>query len=305
MGIFRPLAYFLYICGKRNPEYAINMHEINWIDTAFDLTHTTDYHLSIQLGLDGFSYCIIDIRINKYLVFQHIPLIVSKPQFLPRKVEAIFDQEERLSAVYKSVSITFSTNKVTLVPLEYDESSDAQKIASLINEVLRTEEQHTDLITAFGYQLISSCPKELIIALKRKYTNFTFMHKSVALIQTAAAQRDEKKNTLMINFEKKYIRMIVFKNGQISLYNSFYFKNEADFLYYTLNIWQNLLFDPDRDEILLGGFVAEDSGYIRQLKKYVRDIRFLCPAEGFNYGNLFESVPKHQFVSLLNTYSCV
>lgn len=281
------------------------MHEINWIDSAFDLTRTTDYHLSIQLGLDGFSYCILDTRINKYLVFQHIPLTIGKAQFLSRKAESILDQDERLNATYKSVSFTFSTNKVTLIPNAFSDDSGAEKIALLINEVGRTEEQHIDTISGFGYQLISSFPKELMTVLSRKYTNFTFTHKSVPLIQTTAAQRDEKKNTLMINFEKKYIRMIAFKNMHISLYNSFYFKNEQDFLYYTLNIWQNLLFDPDRDEILVGGFVADDSNYIRQLKKYVSDIQFLKPAEGFNYGSLFNKFQKHQFVSLLNTYSCV
>lgn len=281
------------------------MHEINWIDNSFDLTRTTDYHLSIQIGPDGFSYCILDTRTNKYLVFQNVPLVVGKVQFLPRKIEAIFDQDERIKASYKSVSVTFSTNKVTLVPRVFSENAGAQKIAALINEATRTEDLHTDVISGFGYQLISSYPKELLTLLNQKYADFVFMHKSVPLIQTAAAQRDEKKNTLMINFEKKYIRMIAFKNSQISLYNSFYFKNEPDFLYYTLNIWQNLLFDPDRDEILVGGFVADDSNYIRQLKKYVSDVHFLKPAEGFNYGNLFNKVQKHQFVSLLNTYSCV
>lgn len=281
------------------------MHEINWIDPTFDFKHTSDYHLSIQLGLDGFSYCILDTRINKYLIFQNTPLVVGKTQFLSRKIEAIFDQDERLNASFKNVSVSFSTNKATLIPREFAESLDAQKIASLITEAGRTEDLHADKISGFGYQLISSYPKELMTFLNKKYSNFTFTHKSVPLIQSAAAQRDEKKNSLMINFEKKYIRMIAFKNMQISLYNSFYFKNEPDFLYYTLNIWQNLLFDPDRDEILVGGFVADDSSYIRQLKKYVSNIHFLKPAEGFNYGTLFSKMQKHQFVSLLNTYSCV
>lgn len=281
------------------------MHEINWIEESFDLKHASDYHLSVQIGLDGFSYCILDTRTNKHLVFQHVPLIVGKPQFLAHKAETFFDQDEKLNASFKGISITFSTNKVTLVPKEFSGTSGVQKIASLINEVGRTEELHTDEISGFSYQLISSYPKELMAILNRKYTDFTFRHKSVPLIQSTAAQRDEKKNTLMINFEKKYIRMIAFKNMQIVLYNSFYYKNEPDFLYYTLNIWQNLLFDPDRDEILVGGYVADDSSYIRQLKKYVSNVGFLKPAQGFNYGNLFGKIQKHQFVSLLNTYSCV
>ena len=281
------------------------LQEISWTDDSFDLKNAGDYHLSIQIGLDGFSYCILDTRINKYLAFQNIPLAVIKPQFLSRKTESVFDRDERLGALYKSVSVTFSTNKVSLLPREYIKESQVEKIASFVNEVTRIEEQHSDPLLDFGYLLVSSYPKELMGVLKQKFAEFTFMHKSVPLIQSVAAQRDEKKNTLLINFERKYVRMIAFKNGQISLYNSFYFKNEADFLYYTLNIWQNLLFDPQRDEVLVGGFVTDESGYLKQLRKYVSNIRFMKPAEGFNYGSLFNKIQKHQFISLLNTYSCV
>jgi len=89
------------------------------------------------------------------------------------------------------------------------------------------------------------------------------------------------------------------------LYNSFYFKNESDFLFYTLNICHNLHFSAERDEIIIGGFVADDSAYIRQLRKYISNIQFLKPLVGFNYGNIFDKVQKHQFVSLLNSHSCV
>jgi hypothetical protein len=281
------------------------MHEINWIDESFDLRLASEYHISIQIGLDGFSFCILDTRRNKYVVFQHIPLIIGKLQFLSRKIETIFDQEEKLNASFKSVSITYSTNKATLVPKEYSESSNFLKIASISSDLSRNEEISANDLPGFSYQLIYSYPKDLMSLLNRKYTDFSFRHKSIPLIATAVDQRTEKKNTLLINFEKKYIRMIALKDMQIDLYNSFYFKNESDFLYYTLNTWQSLQFDPERDEILIGGYVADDSGYIRQLKKYISNIRFLKPSSDFNYGNTFEKIQRHQFVSLLNTYPCV
>lgn len=281
------------------------MHEINWIDDSFDIRLASEYHISIQIGLDGFSFCILDTRRNKYVVFAHVPLIVGKLQFLSRKIETIFDQEEKLNASFKSVSITYSTNKATLLPKEYSGSASFLKIASINSEVSRNEEISANDIPGFNYQLIYSYPKELMTLLHRKYTDFTFRHKSIALIASAVDQCAEKKNTLVINFEKKYIRMIALKDMQIELYNSFYFKNESDFLYYALNTWQSLQFDPERDEILISGYVADDSAYIRQLKKYISNVRFLKPSADFNYGNTFEKIQKHQFVSLLNTYPCV
>ena len=281
------------------------MHELNFVDESFDLNRATEYHLSIQVGLDGFSFCILDILRKKFIVLQHIPLIVGKLQFLPKKMEAIFDQEEKLAASYQSITVTYSTNKATLLPKAYTGSEIVARIADLTNDMSKNEEIAVNDLPGFNQQVIFSYPKEMMTLLNRKFTEFKFMHKSVPLMASAIEQRDEKKNTLLINFEKQYVRIIAIKDREIVLYNSFYFKNESDFLYYTINIYHTLQIDPERDELLIGGDVADDSGYIRQLKKYINNVYFLKPSDNFNYGKPFDKVQKHQFVSLLNSFQCV
>ena len=281
------------------------MYDLKIVDESFDLNLASEYHLSIQVGLDGFSFCILDKRKIKYIAFRHIPLIVGKMQFLSRKVEAIFEQEEMLNAAFGSVSVTYSTNKATLVPKEYSDPSFSHQLAGLTSNINRSEEVTINNLHGSNYQLIFSFPKELLAVFNRKYTEFSFIHKTIPLLATVLLQLNEKRNTLMINFEKKYIRMIAMKGSEISLYNSFYYKNESDFLYYTLNICHTLQINPEFDEILVGGYIASDSVYIRQLKKYFGNIHFLAPFSDYNYGNLFDKIQKHQFVSLLNTYPCV
>lgn len=281
------------------------MHDINIVDDSFDLKHTTEYHLSIQVGLDGFSFCILDVHRNKFIVFRHLPLMIGRPQFLPKKIETIFDEEEILNATYKSISVSYSTHKTTLIPKAYSEPDYAAKVATITNEISRNEDVLINDLPGFNYQLIYCYPKDMMALLNRKFTEFQFRHKSIPLLTSVLNQRDEKKHTLLINFEKKYIRMIALKGPQMLLYNSFYFKNESDFLFYTLNICHNLHFSAERDEIIIGGFVADDSAYIRQLRKYISNIQFLKPLVGFNYGSIFDKVQKHQFVSLLNSHSCV
>ncbi len=231
--------------------------------------------------------------------------MIGRPQFLPKKIEAIFDEEEILNATYKSISVSYSTHKATLIPKAYSEPDYAAKVATITNEISRNEDVLTNDLPGFNYQLIYCYPKDMMALLNRKFTEFQFRHKSIPLLTSVLNQRDEKKHTLLINFEKKYIRMIALKGSQMLLYNSFYFKNESDFLFYTLNICHNLHFSAERDEIIIGGFVADDSAYIRQLRKYISNIQFLKPLVGFNYGNIFDKVQKHQFVSLLNSHSCV
>lgn len=281
------------------------MHELNFVDKNFDLKLATEYHISIQVSLDGFSFCILDTRRSQYLYFKHIPLIVGKPQFLPQKIESVFAEEEVLGSFFKSVSITYSTNKATLIPKGYAEPQYLSGFAEFTNEINRGEEISVCNITGFPYQLVYSYPRELMSVLTRKFTDFRISHKAVPVILTGAQQRNTRKSTIVVNFEKKYIRMVVLKGNDISLFNSFYYKNEADFLYYTLNVCNNLQIDPDQDEILIGGFVADESGFVRILKKYISNVNFLRPMPEFGYGGIFERTQKHQFVSLFNTYSCV
>ncbi|MBV5312402.1 MAG: DUF3822 family protein [Prolixibacteraceae bacterium] len=281
------------------------MHELNLIDKLFDLKFTSEYHISIQAGLDGFSFCILDMRKNKYIALRHIPLIVGKPQFLSKKIETIFEEEDKLNASYQTVSITYSTNKATLIPKAFAAPDHLHQLADFTNGLTRNEDILTDDLPGLNYQLIYSYPKELISLFNRKFSEFKIKHKSVPFLLSALNQRNEKKNTVLVNFEKKYIRIIVLKGLQISLYNSFYFKNESDFLYYTLNICHSLNIDPEHDEIMIGGYVADDSSYIRLLKRYLSNVIFLKPSSDFDYSNFFDKVQKHQFISLLNTYTCV
>jgi hypothetical protein len=281
------------------------MHELNLVDKSFDLKFTSEYHISIQAGLDGFSFCILDVRKNKYVALRHFPLIVGKPQFLSKKIETIFEEEDKLNASYQTVSITYSTNKATLIPKVFAIPDQVHQFADFTNELNRNEDVLTDDLPGLNYQLIYSYPKELISLFNRKYSEFKIRHKSVPFLLSALNQCNEKKNTVLINFEKKYVRLIVLKGLQLTLYNSFYFKNESDFLYYTLNICHSLNIDPEHDEIMIGGYVADDSSYVRLLKRYLSNVIFLKPSSDFDYGNFFDKVQKHQFISLLNTYQCV
>jgi len=281
------------------------MHEITIVDESFDLRFASDYHLSIQVGLDGFSFCILDISRKKYIALRHIPLIEGKLQFLTRKVETIFEQEEKLHATYQSVSVDYSTNEATLIPKEYASPEYLSQITTFTFKSGRNKEARTATIPGFNYDLVYCYPKDLITFLERKYTDFEFRHKSVSLLASAYNQRNGKKNTVLISFEKKYVQLVALKGSEIALHNSFYFKNESDFIYYLLNVCHNIHFDPELDEILISGFVADDSEYLKQLKNYLVNIQFLKPSTRFSYGNIFEKVQKHQFASLLNSYKCV
>jgi len=280
------------------------MHEINFVDESFDLKRASEYHMSIQLGLDGFSFCIFEIGRKKYLVFRHIPIIVGKPQFLTHKVEAIFEQEENLNAVFHTVQIVYSSNTATLIPKTSAYTEYISLFAEFTDDIGRNEEALSNDIPGFNYQVVFSFPSELRKFLNSKFTDFRLIHQSLPILATVLEQRNNKRNSVLIGFEKNHIQVAVIKGMVLTLFNRFYIKNEVDFLYYTLNICQRQQIDPHDDELIISGHVADDSIYIRQLKKYQHNITFLKPSDEFSYGPIFDKVQKHQFISLLNSKLC-
>src|SRR5210317_2192213 len=83
-----------------------------------DFSNLHEKHLSIQLSLDGFSFCIIhriekQIEKLKYIPFQDP---ASTPEKLLQKVTSVFKKERHLQKRYGSVNVTHVNQLSELVP---------------------------------------------------------------------------------------------------------------------------------------------------------------------------------------------
>ncbi|MDX9882429.1 MAG: DUF3822 family protein [Prolixibacteraceae bacterium] len=280
------------------------MHEISYVDETFDLNFILEYHLSIQIGLDGFSFCILDTIQKKYVLLQHFPLAVKKSQFLTGKIREIYDREEVLNKQFKSVAIGYNDLKATIIPSSFSTGGELQQIISLNQPTERNEEIAACHVKSFSHDIVFSYPQELRAFLDSKYPEYHFFHSAYPLLNAVMQQKGKAAKTAVLYFNKKYFHIILLEKS-IRLFNSFFYKTENDFLYHTLHICKNLSFDAEKDEVLVGGMVAGDSDYIRQLKKYLLHVRMLKPDQDFHYSYTFEKTPGHYFAGLFNSYKCV
>ena len=180
------------------------MHEINWTDELFDIKQASNYHLSIQIGLDGFSFCMLDTLRNRYVAFQHIPLVVGKLQFLPRKIETIFDQEEKLGASFKKHCCNLLDQpKPRLYRKSIPKAISDQKIVSITCESVRNEDIRTDDISGFNYRLAYSLPNRDYVVAEPEIHRFQFPPQvgSTYLVNCKPAQRKEKHAALSTSKE--------------------------------------------------------------------------------------------------------
>lgn len=280
------------------------MHELSYVDETFDLNFSLEYHLSIQINLDGFSFCILDIIQKKYVLLRYIPMTIGKSQFLTGKIQDIYENEKILNKNFKSVFISYDDQRATIIPSYFADTHHYEQVFELNQESGRNDEISSSKIQNFKQEIYFSYPKDIRSFFDSKYSEYHLSHSSYPLLNAAIHQKGKADKTLVLNFNKKYFQMVLLKND-IQLFNSFFYKTETDFLYHTLNICKRADFDAEKDDVLISGFVASDSNYIRQLKKYLLNLNFLSPDMDYHYSYTFEKTPDHYFAGLFNSYKCV
>ncbi|MDZ7739863.1 MAG: DUF3822 family protein [Bacteroidales bacterium] len=91
------------------------MYEKELFDETLDINSTNNYEISIQLGLDGFSFCLLDNLRNRFVMFREYKL-PDREDAIARRMKEIADSDEFLSREYRKYRLVFNLEQSTIVP---------------------------------------------------------------------------------------------------------------------------------------------------------------------------------------------
>lgn len=281
------------------------MYEFTFLDETLDINTTQSYHLSIQVSLNGFSFSILDTVRNKYVALKNYPL--DKQKGIPEdQLKDIFKKDEFLTRKYKSSSYFFITDKSTLVPSPLF-NKDKIKEYLMFNHPLEERNKifYNQIKNANTYT-VYSIPVNICEILDKQFPGIKNYHQSVPFIEQIILknQSGEFDFSAFINITPGIFDIAVSQSKKLILYNQFCFKNENDFIYFVLNIFEQLKLNPEKTLLFLSGEITKTSKYYESLKKYIKSIRFEKRDNQFIYSYTFNQIPEHTFISLLNLYNC-
>ena len=92
---------------------------------SIDLNNLYETHLSIQLSLNGFSFCVLDKTYDLVQKLVHHPFKepASGPEDLLARIRGIFEKENLLQHKYGSVNVTHVNELSSLVPKAFFDES--------------------------------------------------------------------------------------------------------------------------------------------------------------------------------------
>ena len=268
-----------------------------------DFNNLENSHLSIQLRLDGFSFCVFNKDIQEITALSDFDFPETNPS--PHKhleyIETVFNKEELLQKKYHSFNATHTNNLSTLVPkpfLNKDNLADYLKfdIKVLENDFITADEINNTEITNIYIPFVN-----INNFLIDQFGPFEYKHSSTVLIETLLSKyKNIDKPSFFVNVLQNEFEIVVIDKNKLQFYNSYKFSAKEDFIYYILFTSEQLNLNPEEFELTFIGNIEKESEIYNITYQYIRNISFLeFPNKNISDNN---TISKHSYFTLLNQF---
>jgi hypothetical protein len=264
---------------------------------ALNQNATEQYHLSIQLGLDGFSFC---IRNSEQI------LAIESYHHALSQLEEIIKNHEWLSKNYASTNVSVVSKKHTLIPEAiYEPSKHTEYLQFNHNRSEKTEVVADKLQQIDAHQVYGiSVPEQEVI--NTFFPKASIRHYSSTLIDNLLAENKSPETAkLFVNIQGKHMDVVAINHNGLQLFNSFRHQSAEDFIYYTLFVCEQLNLNPEEINLCFLGELEKQSEIYDLAYKYIRNIQFIKRNSSIQLSPVINQVPEHFYYSLLHQHLCV
>jgi len=262
----------------------------------------TNKVLSIQISLNGLSFCILNTKDNSILNIDHKGFNNKvTPVELLDAVKHAFNTKTWLNYSYNTVQVIHCNELATLVPKPlFDESAIADYL-KLNSKILKTDYITFDDISVNDTVNVYVPYVNVNNYLYEHFGNFTFKHYSTILIEKIlASEKHASGNKMFIHVNATHFEIIITKNGALALYNTFEYQTVEDFIYYILFTAEQLELNPEEIDTVLLGAIRKDDALYTVLYKYIRHIAIDIKIQNNNATGTQKN--KHSNVTLLTRF---
>jgi Protein of unknown function (DUF3822) len=277
-------------------------------DDRFDEENIHQYDLLVQLSIRDFQIGIVDCSDGRILLFEDYVLgDLNSHQELLELFQSLFESHPVLQAgFWNCVKVSFKNSKFVQVPnslfvkeaaaeyLKFNANIDPDK-----EDVIFCQNRSIEAVTVFAVQ------KDLLIWLNRIYANakIHLVHQSSAIIEGVIqfASNTHKKR-LDIDVDRFKLHILSVENSKLIYYNQFAIKQFSDYVKYIMLVMKGLGMDQQTSEIVLWGYISNNSPHYLEFLKYIRNITFGGRPSGLKFGYIFDEVQDHHFFDLFSIH---
>ena len=279
-------------------------------DTKFTIDRLQHYNLSLQIGPNDLTLAVNDTKKNRCLIledyiFQNVPDQAARFEVLRR----IFDEHHLLMAgFWHSVRLSLKTKQFAMVPnglFKPDYVADYLAVNAAFDPA--TESLHYYKHINAKAVNVFAANKALVQLVQGFYPNLPLqlVHQGSALIEAVLNYHDHShEKSMFVHVDRFAMHLVVTQNRQLLYYNQFAIKKFDDYLKYIFTVFKALEMDPNRNKVLLWGFIKPESAHYKAFYEYIKNLTLGQRPNFLNFGFQFDELMEHAYLDLLGIYLC-
>jgi hypothetical protein len=258
--------------------------------------------LSIQVSLNGLSFCVLDTLSNTILASERLVFENElTPYAVQKEIKQLFEKNRIKDVKFSEVVVIHRNNLFSLVPqalFNKEELANYLKFNAkiLANDHIEYDEvKNLDMVNVYvPFMNINNYIYDL-------FGEFEFMHHGTILIQTLTNSHGNLSEPICyVHLIEGHMDIAVISHKKLILYNNFSFNTKEDFIYYLLFTLEQLKLDTETTKLKLFGSIEEGDELYNMCHEYVRDISIFIPSNTSFY-HFGESEKETIDFTLLNT----
>ena len=248
--------------------------------------HTTEnfYKLSIQVSLNGLSFCVADTLRNTILLSEQLNFGKELSPFeVQRELKDLLRENKVLELNISETVVIHRNQLFSLVPkalFDQEELANYLKFNAkiLANDLIEYDEieSHEIMNVYVPYVNINNYIFDL-------FGEFEFVHNGTVLLESLLKSTGSNSEPVcFVHVSHQQMDMIVLSRKQLIFYNSFNFQTKEDFIYYILFSLEQLDLDPENIPLRLFGNLEEGDElysicyeFVRHISMYEQDSIYL------------------------------
>jgi hypothetical protein len=279
------------------------MYERELFDETLDINSTTNYEISIQVSLNGFSFCLLDTLRNRFVMLREYKLNGRESE-LTNQVMNILNSDEFIGKQYRKYRVLFSSPQCTMVPAALYDPALKDNYFKLNFNLEESNVVSNNQISETDSFLLFDLRKDLLDLIVTAFPEASLSHQARPLLYGGYHRsRSLKERYIQIHIEDTYFNLIVIDDKKLEFFNTFKFRNTSDILYFLLLSFEQLGITGDEQVWISGDIEINDDLHI-SMSRYIKRIKFAIPEGQFSLSYIFDSIGTHKYINLFNISSC-
>lgn len=242
----------------------------------------TNKRLSIQVGLSGLSFCILDVSSNSIISLKQFKKDHNlTPLELLDFLKFVIDTEHVNEFTYEQVLLIYRNELSTLVPKALFDEDHIANYLKFNSKILPTD--------FISYDELSNGTVNIFVPLVNinnyiydTFGSFTYKHFSTVFIETVLNRKHPIAGKAMyINNDECLFEILVIEGEKMILFNTFYYNTKEDFIYYILFTAEQLKMNPELFPLVFTGEIDETSELFEIAYKYIRHVKVEHPTTNY------------------------